>query len=55
MALEICEDCGKPFETKYGFICKDCRKKRLSKSAKERNLNKLGSAAHSKKCKESGK
>lgn len=46
-AKEICEDCGKLFETKNGFLCPDCRKKRLSRYAKERKLNRLGAEAYS--------
>lgn len=46
MAKGICEECESVFEYKVNaFICPDCRKKRLSRDAKERNLNKLGNAA----------
>ena len=49
MAKEVCEDCGKVFEPKSnrGFICPECHRKRLSRYAKERNLNKLGNDAYS--------
>lgn len=52
MAKEICEDCGKVFEPKSnrGFICPMCHRKRLSRYAKERNLNKIGNDAYSKMC-----
>ena len=50
MAKEMCEDCGKVFECgKYAFYCPDCRKERQRKSAKERNLNKIGNDAYSAK------
>ena len=50
MAKEICLSCGKLFNGgKKAFFCSACRKKRLSESAKKRNLNKLGNAAYSKK------
>ena len=44
MPKEFCQDCEKLFEAKSGkaFICPVCHKKRLSKYAKERQLNKLG-------------
>lgn len=46
MAKEICEDCGRVFEAgPSAFICPTCRKRRLSESAKKRNLSKLGLAA----------
>lgn len=46
----ICEDCGKVFEGgQNANFCLECRKKRLSASAKRRNLNKIGNAAYSKK------
>lgn len=44
----ICERCEKVFMGKYAFICPECRKKASSKSAKARNLNKLGNEAYSK-------
>lgn len=49
MAKEICEDCGKVFEPKCskGRICPSCHKKRLSRYAKERKLNEIGTAAYS--------
>lgn len=49
MAKEICQDCECIFEPKStkGMICPDCHRKRLSRYAKERNLNKLGNAAYS--------
>ncbi len=44
----ICEDCEKVFYGgPYSYICPECRKKRLSATAKKRNLNKLGSDAYS--------
>lgn len=50
MAKEICQDCERVFEPKSqkGMICHECHKKRLSRYAKERNLNKLGNDAYSK-------
>ena len=50
MAKEICQDCGKIFEPKSNkaFICHACHRKRLSRYAKERNLNKIGNDAYSK-------
>lgn len=51
MVKDICEECESVFEHKgKAFICPACHKKRLSRYAKERNLNKLGNAAYSKKC-----
>lgn len=50
MAKEICEDCGKLFETKNGFYCPECRKKRTSAAAKRNNLNQLGINARLGKC-----
>lgn len=44
----ICEQCGKVFQGKYAFICPECHRKRLSKLAKQRGLNKIGNEAHSK-------
>lgn len=53
MTKEICVDCDKVFYGgKKSFFCPDCRKRRLSEAAKKRNLNKIGNAAYSKKCKE---
>ena len=44
----ICEDCEKVFQGgPNAFFCPACRKKRLSDSAKKRNLSKLGNAARS--------
>lgn len=50
MAKEICQDCERVFDpkSKKGMICPECHKKRLSRYAKERNLNKLGNDAYSK-------
>ena len=50
MATEICQDCERIFEPKShkGMICPECHRKRLSRYAKERNLNKLGNDAYSK-------
>ena len=43
MAKEICEDCGKVFDAgPRAFIRKDCHRKRLSNSAKRRNLSQIG-------------
>lgn len=52
MAKEICEDCGMVFEPKSnkGFICQMCHRKRLSRYAKARGLNKLGNKAYSEMC-----
>ena len=48
MAKEICQDCENVFEAgPYTFLCPECRKRRLSESAKRRNLNKLGNDAYS--------
>ncbi len=49
MAKEICQDCERIFEPKShkGMICPECHKQRLSRYAKERNLNKLGNDAYS--------
>ena len=53
MTKEICVDCDKVFYGgKKSFFCPDCRKRRLGEAAKKRNLNKIGKAAYSKKCKE---
>lgn len=51
MVSKICEDCGHEFEAsrKDVSICHECHKKRLSKWAKIRNLNKIGNDAYSKK------
>ena len=50
MAKELCQECEKLFEPKSGkaFICPTCHRKRLSRYAKERQLNKLGNEAYSK-------
>lgn len=41
--MQICEDCGKVFRGgKYAYFCPKCRKSRLSKNAKTRRLNKIG-------------
>lgn len=49
MAKEICQDCGKVFEGGFNaFFCVDCRKRRLSESAKRRSLDKIGNDAYSK-------
>lgn len=46
----ICEDCGRVFEGgPKAYFCMECRKRKLSASAKRRNLNKIGNAAYSKK------
>lgn len=52
MAKEICEDCEKVFEPKCAktLICPSCHKKRLSRYAKERKLNEIGTAAYSEQC-----
>ena len=59
LAREICEDCGKTFWAgPRAFICPDCRKERLRRAARLRQLNKLGNAAYSeqrKKAKEEGR
>ena len=48
MAKEICQDCENVFEAgPYTFFCPECRKKRMSESAKRRNLNKIGNDAYS--------
>ena len=40
---QVCEDCGKVFRGgKYAYFCPQCRKNRLSKNAKTRNLNRIG-------------
>ena len=53
MAIEICEDCGKTFDGgPKAFLCRSCRRKRLSECAKKRNLNKLGNDAYSNQCAE---
>ena len=52
MAKDICQDCKKLFEPKSNkaVICPDCHRKRLSRYAKERRLNKIGNDAYSKMC-----
>ena len=48
MAIEICEDCGKVFDGgPAAHFCKACIRKRLSDTAKRRNLNKIGNEAYS--------
>lgn len=48
MTKEICEDCEAVYEGgTFSHFCPDCRKNKLSKSAKKRNLNKLGNDAYS--------
>ena len=49
MTKELCQDCECVFEPKShkGMICPNCHKKRLSRYAKERKLNKLGNDAYS--------
>ena len=50
MAKEICEDCGRVFETgPNGHYCRDCIRRRLSENAKLRGMNRLGNAAYSEK------
>lgn len=50
-AIVICEDCGKVFDGgPYAYFCPDCRRKKLSESAKRRGLNKIGNDAYSKQC-----
>ena len=50
-AKTICEDCWKVFDGgPYAYFCPECRKIRLSKAAKSRNLNKLGNVAYSEQC-----
>lgn len=49
MAKEICEDCEKVFDGgPRAHICPACRRRRLSESAKRRNLSKIGRDAYSK-------
>lgn len=52
MSKEVCQDCGGLFDAKSNraFICPDCHRKRLSRYAKERQLNKIGNAAYSEMC-----
>ena len=48
MAKEICDDCEKVYEGgPYSNYCPDCLRARLSKTAKRRNLNRLGNEAYS--------
>lgn len=48
MVTTICEDCEKAFQGgPYSYFCPECRKRRLSETAKRRNLNKLGNDAYS--------
>lgn len=46
-APEVCESCGKVFQTKYGFFCPECLKKQKSERAKNIGLNRLGNEAYS--------
>lgn len=55
LVKDICGDCGKVFLRKYAFLCPECRKKRLSRYAKERNLNKIGNDAYSAQQKENNR
>lgn len=51
MPKGICEDCESVFEYKVNaFLCPDCRKKRLSRYAKEKGLSGKGRSAYSKMC-----
>lgn len=52
MPKELCQDCETLFEPKSNkaFICPLCHRKRLSRYAKKRHLNKLGNEAYSKMC-----
>ena len=45
----VCEDCNELFEAKSNkaFYCPKCVKKRLSNSAKRRELNMIGANAYS--------
>lgn len=52
--LELCEDCGRPFMVgPNAFFCPECRGARIAaaarENAKKRGLNKIGTAAYSKK------
>jgi len=54
LAKEMCQDCGKVFMGgPNAFFCPACKKRRLSESAKKRNLNKIGQ--ESRKIKEESK
>ena len=48
----VCEDCRRPFDAKTNLAhyCSRCLQKRWSSYAKERNLNRLGNEARSRKC-----
>lgn len=49
----ICEDCEKVFEAVgASHRCPACHKRRLSENAKRRGLNKIGTAAYTKKVRE---
>lgn len=49
MAKGICAQCGNVYEeTKYSFLCLDCRKARLRANAKRINLSQLGHQARKK-------
>ena len=49
MAKEICEDCGKVFvDGPKAFLCPNCRKRRLSNTAKARGLSRIGVVARQK-------
>lgn len=46
LAKTICEDCEKVYMGgPKSYFCPDCRRKRLSRQAKERGLNKIGNQA----------
>lgn len=48
MTKLLCEDCEKVFSCKgWAHYCPRCRKRRISETAKRRNLNKLGNDAYS--------
>lgn len=43
MSKGWCTECGAVYnETPTSFLCPECRKKKVSQSAKKRNLSKLG-------------
>ena len=45
-----CKDCEREFTGVTARRCKECRNRRLSMYAKERNLNKMGNEAYSRIC-----